>query len=236
MKRDFKVQVVVVTGMRLLMNILFRMVYPFLPEISQGLKIDFAQVSHAISLRSLSGIIGPFLAIAADRKGRKLGMMMGLLLFMAGLVLVIFWPSLASFILMLVLTTLGKTLFDSTIHAYIGDNVHYQQRGQVVAMTEMSWSGSYFIGMPLVGFLIRYAGWMAPFPLLLVMLLVSTVILYRMLPKSPVVKNTTPVFSNFSLVINSRVVWAGLLMTMFITMANEMVNMVFSVWMEGSFG
>jgi predicted MFS family arabinose efflux permease len=90
--------------------------------------------------------------------------------------------------------------------------------------------------MPLVGFLISHAGWMAPFPLLLVMLLVSTVILYRMLPKSPLVKNTTPVFSNFSLVINSRVVWAGLLMTMFITMANEMVNLVFSVWMEGSFG
>jgi predicted MFS family arabinose efflux permease len=236
MNKALKVQVMTFTGMRLLLNVLFRMVYPFLPDISRGLGISFAQASHALSLRSISGIVGPFLAIIADRKGRKLGMLMGLLSFMVGLALVIFWPSLTGFILMLLLTTLGKTLFDAAVHAYIGDNVDYQQRGLVVAVTEMSWSGSYFIGMPLAAFLIARAGWMAPFPLLLFMLVVSSIFLYRMLPKSPGVTHTTPVMSNISVVFKTSVVWAGLLLTMFITMANEMVSLVFSVWLEGSFG
>jgi len=235
MKRALKLQVALFTGIRLLLNILFRMVYPFLPDISQGLHIDFAQASHALSLRSISGIIGPFLAIIADRSGRRQGMVVGLLLFLAGLVLVIFWPSLTGFILMLLLTTMGKTLFDTAVHAYIGDNVDYQQRGLVVAVTEMSWSGAYFIGMPIMAFLIARTGWMAPFPLLLVLVLVSSVLLLRLLPKTPAAKHTTPALSNISMVLRSRVVWAGLLLTMFITMANEMVNLAFGVWLEGSF-
>ncbi len=236
MKRTLKVQVGLFTLTRTLLNTLFRMIYPFLREISDGLGISFTQAAHALSLRSLTGILGPFLAIVADRRGRKQGMLLGLALFTIGLAAIVFHPTYLTFVVMLLLTSLGKMLFDAAMHAYLGDNVPYQQRGFVMAVTEMSWSGSYFLGMPILGFLIARAGWLAPLPLLLALLLVSFVLMARMLPTTEPVATGGSSLSNLGGVLASGAAIAGLFLTLWLTMANEMVNLLYSVWLEDSFG
>lgn len=236
MKRSLKVQIGLFTATRTLLNTLFRMIYPFLGTISEGLGISFTQAAHALSVRSLSGLVGPFLAAIADQRSRKQGMVVGLALFVVGLAAIVFFPTYPAFVVMLLLTSLGKMLFDAAMHAYLGDSVPYQQRGFVMAVTEMSWSGSFFIGMPLLGFLIRRAGWMSPFPLLLVLLLVSFVLLQRLLPSTQPVEPGGTSLSNLSSVLTSSAAIAGLFLTMWLTMANEMVNLLYSVWLENSFG
>ena len=52
------------------------------------------------------------------------------------------------------------------MHAYVGDQVAYQRRGRVMAVTELAWSASFIIGVPLMGLLIARSGWAAPFPIL----------------------------------------------------------------------
>ena len=54
----------------------------------------------------------------------------------------------------LLLSTLGKSLFDPALQAYFGDRVPYAQRGTALAVTEMAWSLAFIVGVPAMGFLI----------------------------------------------------------------------------------
>ena len=139
-----------------------RMVYPFLTVFSRGLGVDLTALSLALTFRSLSGTIGPLFATIGDSRGRKLTMMLGLGLFTAGTSVVVFWPTFPAFVAALVMTTLGKYIFDPPMQAYLGDRVPYARRGRVLAVTELGWSLSFIVGIPLMGFLISRWGWLSP--------------------------------------------------------------------------
>jgi predicted MFS family arabinose efflux permease len=213
------------------------MVYPFLPAFGRGLGVDLPALSLVLTLRGLAGTFGPFLASIADSRGRKTGMLFGLLLFAGGLTLVVFWPTYTGFLFALILSTLGKYVFDPAMQAYVGDRVDYQRRGLVLATTELGWSLSFILGMPLVAFLIARQGWLAPFPLLALLGVFSFGLLYWWLPKDPKPDTGRPnLLQNIRRTLTYGPALAGLSMGLLASAANEVVNLVFGVWMEDSFG
>ncbi|MCL4561841.1 MAG: MFS transporter, partial [Chloroflexi bacterium] len=142
------------------------MVYPFLPVLAQGLGVSVSTITLAVTGRSLTGALGPFLASVGDSRGRKAGMLFGIGIYTLGAGLVVFWPAYPAFFAALTLCGLGTLVFIPSMQAYVGDRVPYQQRGFALALTELSWSISFILGVPLAGFLIARYGWLAPFPLL----------------------------------------------------------------------
>jgi predicted MFS family arabinose efflux permease len=137
----------------------------------------------------------------------------------------------------MVLTTFGKFTFDPAMQAYLGDRVPYRRRGLTLAITELGWSGAFFLGVPAVGFLIARLGWLAPFPLLAVLSLIAMAILFWMLPSDSTPAPTSPILlRNFRAAFSSPAARAGLGVTFFISIAREVVNIVFGVWLEDSFG
>ena len=46
---------------------------------------------------------------------------------------------------------LAKLLFDPALLAYLGDRTRYAQRGLVIALSEIGWSGATLAGIPLLG-------------------------------------------------------------------------------------
>lgn len=212
------------------------MVYPFLAVFARGLGVDLTTISYALTARSVVGTIGPFAAEVADRRGRRFGMLLGAGFFMGGAAVVVFWPTLAGFTISLILTTLGKNIFDPVMQAYVGDRTSYERRGRAIAFTELSWSLAFIIGVPLVGLVITRRGWMAPFPLLTVLGGLIFAGLFWMLPKEVQTNQTNRTRDNFRLVLNSLPALAGLAAGVFSTAANEQVNLVFGVWLEDSFG
>lgn len=89
---------------------MYRMVYPFLSVFARALGVDVASIAAVLTARSLAGSLGPFLASIADSRGRKVGMLFGLGLFAAGVLLVVFWPAFAALAAAVVLTTLGSMI------------------------------------------------------------------------------------------------------------------------------
>ncbi len=238
MRSDKKLnfQVVVFTLTRVVINTSFRMVYPFLPAIGRGLKVSFEQVSRALSWRALLGVFGPFLASLSDSRGRKTGMLAGLGILVVGLAVVVFWPTYIGFVISLVLATLGKFAFDPSMQAYLGDRVPYERRGALLAITELGWSGAFFLGMPMAGFMIAKAGWLAPFPLLAGLALLCWLILLWLLPPDTQPETRPPgLLRNFRTVLTSGAALSGLAVTLFVSTSNEFVNLVFGGWLEGSF-
>lgn len=214
-----------------------RMVYPFLPAFGRGLGVDLAALSLALTMRSMVGAVGPLLASMADSRGRKAAMLFGLLLFTAGVGIVAIWPTYLSFLLALVLSTLGKYLFDPSMQAYLGDRVSYQRRGFVLAFTEIGWSFSFILGVPVMGLVIAWRGWISPFPLLAMLGLLSVGLLNWLLPDDSIKAGSQPgLWTNFRNVLTYPPALAGLMVGFFMSTANEVINLVFGVWLEDAFG
>ena len=232
-----RTQVLAFTFTRLVLNTMYRMVYPFLPVFSRGLGVDLQLVSLAVTARSALGASGPFLAFIADHRGRKTGMITGLALFSLGAAIVALWPTFPGFLLTLILTMVGKYVFDPSMQAYLGDRVPYQRRGLILAVTELGWSLSFILGIPLAGFLIARQGWLSPFPLLALLGLLTLGGLYWILPKDPAPsENHASTWRNIQSVLSYKPVLVSLAMSSLVIAANEVVNLVFGVWMEDAFG
>jgi len=214
------------------------MVYPLLPAFRDGLGVSLEAISRAVAARSLAAAASPFIASLADSRGRKTGMLTGLGLFIFGASIVFFWPTFPGFVLALIFTGLGKYVFDPAMQAYLGDRVPYERRGLALTLTELAWSGSFVLGIPLMTWLIARNGWLAPFPFLAGMTLVFALIFYYMLPRDDLedAKARQSLAANLRNVFQSKVALLGLSFTLLASAANESINLVFGVWIEASFG
>jgi len=219
------------------MNTTIRMVYPFLPLIGRSMGVDLVTLSRALTLRSASGVFGPLLGTVADTRGRRTGMLLGLSLFTVGVGLMVFWSSYTSFVFMLVLSLLGVLTFLPSMQAYLGDRVPYRQRALALALTETSWSLSFIIGVPIIAFLIARGGWTAPFPFLLGAGVLAMAALLWMLPRDRSEDGSQAMpWQNLRKVLTYKPALAGIIMALTYSASNELVNLIFGVWLEDSFG
>jgi predicted MFS family arabinose efflux permease len=237
LNNNLRFQVLIFTATRVVLNTMYRMVYPFLTAFGRGMGVDLPTLTLALTARSLAGVFGPFIGSIGDIRGRKTGMLFGLFLFIVGVSLVIIWPTFPAFVAALILSLLGKYVYDPSLQAYLGDRVAYQQRGRVLAISELGWSLSFIIGVPLMGFLIARYGWSAPFPVLALLGLGAFGILVWMVPSDKVRGGIqSGLWANLRKVFTYPPVLAGLVMALLIGSANEMINLIFGVWLENSFG
>ena len=231
---------VLFTAIRTVANTSYRMVYPFLSTFQNGLGMSLGSFSLLLTLRSLMGLITPLFAPLADRRGRKLSMLLGLGVFTAAAALVVLWPTAIAFFIAVLLMSLAYLVFLPAMQAYIGDRVPYQRRGRAMGLTELSWSLAFILGVPAVGWLIGRSGnWQAAFPLLALLGGLSFIALWLLVPGDHAAHANSAAALNRSglkQVLAVPAVRIGLAMGIMMTAANESVNLVFGLWLEGSFG
>jgi predicted MFS family arabinose efflux permease len=212
------------------------MVFPLQPILMKGFGINLVQITRMYAGQSLVGMLGPFLASMADSRGRRTGMLAGLTLFSLGTLLIVFFPTPTGFFLFLVLSMLGKTVFDPSLQAFLGDTIPFKRRGFVLGITEISWSLAFFLGVPVVAFLIDRSGLLAPFILMTVLGVLSFLVVIMLIPVDSSAENPQlGIKANFKLVLNSQSAMAGLAVTLLICGANQLVNGVFGVWLNETF-
>ncbi len=222
---------------RTIFNTAYRMAYPFLGVFARALGVDLATISLALTARAIGGGIVPFIAPSIDSRGRKFGMLLALGMFAFSMGIVVFFPTFPALFASMFFATLGKFIFDPAMQAYLSECTPYERRGRVLAITELGWSLAFVLGIPLMGFLISRGGWIAPFPLLMGLGLLTFILIFFQIPN-----DETPVQTRDSVWINFRSVFsyvpaiAGLSVALWATVANEIVNLVFGVWLEDSFG
>ncbi|MCJ7701222.1 MAG: MFS transporter, partial [Anaerolineales bacterium] len=72
-------------AIRLVLDTSFRMAYPFIPQISEGLNLSISAFSWLLSVRASAGLFGPVIGSFADRHGRRAVMAAALILLSLGL-------------------------------------------------------------------------------------------------------------------------------------------------------
>jgi predicted MFS family arabinose efflux permease len=234
-------------AVRAISNTAYRMVYPFLPVFARALGVDLETMSLALSARAASGALGPLLAPLTDRRGRRFGLSLGLGLFAAGAFLGASGPGFASFAAALILMTVGKYVIDPAVLAHLSDIVPYARRGRAMALTELGWALAFIAGVPAVGFLLGRLGGRSPFAVLACLGLAGLTAVRRFLPGGAGGKTDgangagTPEGrgghrESYLAVLRSPAALAGIAVILAASMSNELVNLVFGVWLEDSLG
>lgn len=229
-------QLLIFMVLRTVLNTLHRMVYPFLAVFARGLGVDVTMLSFVLTGRSFVGMFAPVLGGIADQRGRRFGMLLGIFLFIMGMSLVALAPSFTTFSIALLLAILSKYLFDPSMQAYFGDRIPYERRGTALAVTEGAWSLAFVAGVPLMGWLIARFGWNAPFPLLAGLGLVMFAVVWWIVPRGDHPAPTVTSGRNVRAVLTNLPALAGISIALWASAANELVNLIFGVWLEDSFG
>jgi predicted MFS family arabinose efflux permease len=212
------------------------MFYPFLSHFARGLGVTIGDMSLALTARSMIGILSPLFSSLADRYNKRFGMLIGTALFTIGNGLVWIMPNFPIFVTAISVSFLGVFIFVASTQAFLGDEVAYEQRGSMMAIVEFNWSLAFIAGVPLIGLLIAAKGWLAPFPLLTILGFVCFVAVLRFVPGGSINATRASGFKqNIGIVFHSKSAVAALVMATAVTMGNEIVNLMFGVWLEDSY-
>ena len=235
--RSTRREVFLFTLIRTVINSGYRLVYPFLPLFAAGMGVSLAQMGVAFSIRSVLGVVSPFVASVADTHGRKKGMLLGLFLFWIGCMSSVLMPTFLGFVIGSSFVVIGNGVFIPSMQSYLGDRVPYENRGRVLAITELSWALGFILGVPLLGFLLKTYNWWTPSIALSIVGFVLLVYLWLSVPSdSPTQAKGQSLLSNFRLILHFSPVIVGLLTAFLFTVSNEVVNLVFGQWIRDNFG
>lgn len=168
---------------RLIVDITNRIFMPFIPQLSSGLGLTITAFSWLLALRSLTGLASPLIGVLADRYGRRIIMVISLVLRGVGLLGLAIATGWWSAIPML-LISLSTTAYLPVQKAYVSDQVCYERRGRALAAVDASFSTAGMVGLPLVGWLIEGWGWQVPILLLAALSFLAALLIGLRLPKT----------------------------------------------------
>lgn len=218
------------------MNTAYRMIYPFLSVFARGLGVDVNVISALVANRAMIGVTYPFLFPFIETRGRKFGMLLGLGLFVLAMGMVALYPSLTTLGISLVLGFLGRSIFDPSLTSYVADHVAYEKRGTAIGILEFAWSLAFVLGVPAAAWIIARSTWFAPFGLMGALGLVAFVfILFSLTDSQRPAHHAQGIFGNVKAILTSPAVLITFSIGMIVSAANEVVNLMFGVWLEDSF-
>jgi len=230
-------QLATFTFTRLVVSTAFRMVYPFLGVIARGLGVTVDSIAYAVSLRSALGVLAPLMGSISDIQGRRLTLVYSLVLFAGSMLIIDRWPSYSVLFVGLILSGIANIVIDATIQAYIGDQVPYERRGRAIAVVESGWSLAFVAGIPVVGWSIAKWGWSSPFAWLGFMgLALGGMVWFQVSTDERTTGDLRMLVNGLRKMVTQKSALMGLLFSFTILSANQLVNIMFGVWMEREFG
>ena len=146
-------------GGRFSSNLLLRFPAPFLGVIAAGLGTSVGVMGVALSAGEFAGLAAPAVGRAADRRGARAAMSVGLGLVTAGALLAAGAPGVVVFALAMVVVQLSKVSFDAATTSWIADRVPFGRRSEVTGLVETSWAMALLVGIPVLGLVVDRFGW-----------------------------------------------------------------------------
>ena len=208
---------------------------PFLGVIAAAYGQSDSSIGWLSIALTLAGLASPITSVLSHRFGQRQMVFLPLAVFIIACALMPVAPTFSSVLVLFVLLSVAKALFDPQIQGFIGERVPYARRGTVVGIVELSWALSFAIGAPVFGLLVQRVSWWAPFLLMAVIAAVGLVAVWITARHVMHGGNPGARLSTESL----RTTWANprarwfLLFTLGICTAAQIPYLVYPQWFQG---
>jgi DHA1 family inner membrane transport protein len=146
-------------GGRFASNLLLRYPAPFLGVIAAGFGTSVGTMGVALSAGEFAGLAAPAVGRAADRRGARTAMSVGLALVTVGALLAAAAPVVVVFAMAMVVVQLSKVSFDAATTTWVADRVPFGRRAEVTGLVETSWALALLVGIPVLGVVVGKVGW-----------------------------------------------------------------------------
>ncbi len=220
-------------SIRLIVDTSFRMLYPFLPQISEGLKVSITVFGWLLMIRSASAFFSPLLGSLADRYGRRKIMSFALLSQFVGMVGISFaqgWWA----VLPLFFTGLAVNAYLPAQQAYISDLAPYERRGRALASIDIAFAVSGMVLMPIIGWLISTYGWQTPFWWLSAISALGALLIWRYLPE-PKQHTKIDKSANMWALLRERNIQASMGVAILLFISVGIFMTFWSIWLSADF-
>ena len=238
-RQGLVLDLVLTGGCRLVLNTARRFAYPFAPILSRAMGVPLTHITSMIAVNQASGLLALFFGPFADRLGYRFMMLLGLFVLAAGMLAAASLPFFAVVLIALFLAGLGKNIFDPAIQAYVGEQVPYAKRGLVIGLIETSWAASTLVGIPLLGLLIAWRGWRAPFLVMGMAALAGMVMIALRLPpearRAEGPSGRAEIGRAWKRLFRSRKAKTMLAVAFLVSMANDGIFVIYGAWLEQQF-
>ena len=223
---------------RTAINTARRFAYPFAPALSRWLGVPLSSITAAIGLNQSTGLLGIVFGPISDRLGYRFMMLIALSMLSIGMFAAGILPLYVIIVIGLFLTGLSKNIFDAALQAYVGEQVPFAKRGTVIGLLELAWSGSTLIGIPVMGFVIEHAGWQTAFLSMGSCGLIGLLALAWLVPADRHPRRTeqsAQMRACWKLLFHSRTALTALCFAFLVSMANDLLFVVYGAWLETAF-
>jgi MFS transporter, DHA1 family, inner membrane transport protein len=157
---------VVTTVTKLVATMALRLPYVFLPTIAKGLHSSVGKLGSLLGLAELVGLATFLIGRSIDRGAFRRWLLRGIASTIVGLAIMSVATTGPIFALGFAGSTLGVALYTTTAHAWIGREVPYDRRGEVLGLFETSWAVAILFGAPVIGLVIAATSWNVPWVIL----------------------------------------------------------------------
>ncbi|MBO0883666.1 MAG: MFS transporter [Mycobacterium sp.] len=163
------------------------LVSPLLPEIAPALGATIGSAATIVTAYTVvCALASPPLGIFSDRWPRKLSTIAGAIVFLAGNMGCAVAPGLGGLIVARCVAGLGAALATAAIWACLAERTAAHQRGRAISIGLSAFALGQLVGVPLGAALAAAGGWRAPFLVVGMLMLVTTVALGGRLESTPV--------------------------------------------------
>ena len=218
-----------------------RFAYPFLPVFMEMFNLTAVAATILVAATQVPAVFGILWGPLGDRFGYRKLMTFGILIMVVGFLVFAVSQSYFTLFLALFFAGLGKNMYDPNGQACANSNVNRQYRGLVTGLLETGWALSTLIGIPLITLLVYSFSWRAPFITLALTALVMITLLQLTLPPEPKrAKESINILqiykTTFWDMLHSPAIWGLALFFFGIGFANDCIFVVYSRWLDASFG
>lgn len=219
-----------------------RFAYPFLPVFMEEFQLSAFAATILVAATQIPAIFGLLWGPLGDRFGFRKLMTIGILVMAMGFICFAVTQSYFSLLLALFMAGLGKNIYDPNGQACANSNVNRKYRGLVTGVLETGWALSTLVGIPLVTLLVYNFSWRIPFLTLAVAALIMIALLQLSLPSQKEEITQAPVKMRhtykiaFAAILHTPAIWGLALFFFGVGFANDCVFVVYSRWLDASFG
>ncbi len=217
---------------RFVTNLTYRTIFPFTRSIADDLGTSLSTIGVLLSGRDLAGLSAAPIGAQVDRGRHRRIMVVAVIAAAVSAAALAVGADLWWLGAGLVLFGVAKPAFDIAMGAWIGEHVPFEGRGRIVGITELTWAGSFLVGIPLAALLVERFSWRAPFAVLVVLQLGAALGLTRGLPADQPHPSGHP---RVRLALQPRTVWLFPAVVALV-FGHQLVIVTFGAWLDDEHG